>query len=106
MRICAIGKFPPIQGGVSMRTYWTAHGLAAYGHEVHVVTNAKEVASTIPNAYAGGRLGAMRGAGRQRFRNGALDRSDRPFTVLPPDGEPVCLQARRHLGPPPSRTAV
>ena len=25
-----------------MRTYWTAHGLAACGHEVHVVTNAKE----------------------------------------------------------------
>lgn len=42
MRICVVGKFPPIQGGVSMRTYWTAHGLAARGHEVHVVTNAKE----------------------------------------------------------------
>src|SRR5436309_16134192 len=25
-----------------MRTYWHAHGLAALGHEVHVVTNAKE----------------------------------------------------------------
>jgi glycosyltransferase involved in cell wall biosynthesis len=25
-----------------MRTYWAAHGLAARGHEVHVVTNAKE----------------------------------------------------------------
>ncbi|HKA70247.1 MAG TPA: glycosyltransferase [Xanthobacteraceae bacterium] len=43
MRIGIIGKFPPVQGGVSMRTYWTAHGLAARGHEVHVVTNAKEV---------------------------------------------------------------
>jgi glycosyltransferase involved in cell wall biosynthesis len=43
VRICVIGKFPPIQGGVSMRTYWSAHGLAARGHEVHVVTNAKEV---------------------------------------------------------------
>jgi glycosyltransferase involved in cell wall biosynthesis len=42
VRICVIGKFPPIQGGVSMRTYWSAHGLAALGHEVHVVTNAKE----------------------------------------------------------------
>ena len=42
MRICIIGKFPPIQGGVSVRTYWTAHALAARGHEVHVVTNAKE----------------------------------------------------------------
>jgi glycosyltransferase involved in cell wall biosynthesis len=26
-----------------MRTYWTAHALAARGHDVHVVTNAKEV---------------------------------------------------------------
>jgi glycosyltransferase involved in cell wall biosynthesis len=42
VRICVVGKFPPIQGGVSMRTYWTAHGLAQRGHEVHVVTNAKE----------------------------------------------------------------
>jgi glycosyltransferase involved in cell wall biosynthesis len=42
LRICIVGKFPPIQGGVSMRTYWTAHALAARGHEVHVVTNAKE----------------------------------------------------------------
>jgi glycosyltransferase involved in cell wall biosynthesis len=42
VRICVIGKFPPIQGGVSMRTYWAAHALAQRGHEVHVVTNAKE----------------------------------------------------------------
>ncbi len=42
MRICIIGKYPPIQGGVSVRTYWNAHDLAARGHEVHVVTNAKE----------------------------------------------------------------
>jgi glycosyltransferase involved in cell wall biosynthesis len=45
VKICIIGKYPPIQGGVSMRTYWHAHGLAALGHEVHVVTNAKEAAS-------------------------------------------------------------
>jgi glycosyltransferase involved in cell wall biosynthesis len=43
VRICIIGKFPPIQGGVSMRTYWTAQALAGRGHDVHVVTNAKEV---------------------------------------------------------------
>lgn len=43
MRICIIGKYPPIQGGVSARTYWAAHELAARGNEVHVVTNAKEV---------------------------------------------------------------
>jgi len=44
LKICIIGKFPPIEGGVSMRTYWSAHRLAARGHEVHVVTNAKEAA--------------------------------------------------------------
>jgi hypothetical protein len=43
MRICIIGKFPPIEGGVSMRTYWTAYALAARGHDAHVVTNAEEV---------------------------------------------------------------
>ena len=42
MRICIIGKYPPIQGGVSTRTYLAAHALAQRGHEVHVVTNAKE----------------------------------------------------------------
>ncbi len=42
MKIGIVGKFPPIEGGVSMRTYWTAHGLAKRGHSVHVITNAKE----------------------------------------------------------------
>lgn len=44
MRICIIGKYPPIQGGVSARTCRTAQALAERGHEVHVVTNAREVA--------------------------------------------------------------
>lgn len=43
MRICIIGKYPPIHGGVSAQTYWLARGLASRGHEVHVVTNAGEV---------------------------------------------------------------
>jgi glycosyltransferase involved in cell wall biosynthesis len=42
MRICILGKYPPIQGGVSVRTYWSAHRLAARGHDVVVVTNALE----------------------------------------------------------------
>jgi glycosyltransferase involved in cell wall biosynthesis len=45
--ICIVGKYPPIEGGVSMRTYWEAHGLAKLGHEVYVITNAKE--STPPH---------------------------------------------------------
>jgi hypothetical protein len=40
MRLCLIGKYPPIQGGVSARTYQLAHGLARRGHDVYVVTNA------------------------------------------------------------------
>jgi glycosyltransferase involved in cell wall biosynthesis len=43
MKVCIFGKYPPIQGGVSMRTYWMAHALAKRGHAVHVITNAKEV---------------------------------------------------------------
>jgi glycosyltransferase involved in cell wall biosynthesis len=43
MRICIVGKYPPIQGGVSAQTYWAARGLAGRGHQVFVVTNAAEV---------------------------------------------------------------
>ncbi|MCG2816099.1 MAG: glycosyltransferase [Pseudomonadota bacterium] len=35
-----ISKFPPIQGGISAKTYWMAQGLAEKGVMVHVVTNA------------------------------------------------------------------
>jgi hypothetical protein len=43
VRICIVGKYPPIQGGVSAQTYWAARGLAAGGHDVSVVTKAAEV---------------------------------------------------------------
>jgi glycosyltransferase involved in cell wall biosynthesis len=43
VRICAIVKYPPIEGGVSTQTYWMCRALAARGHEVFVVTNADEV---------------------------------------------------------------
>lgn len=43
MKICMITKYPPIEGGVSSRAYWTAKALGELGHEVHVVTNALEV---------------------------------------------------------------
>jgi|ERR1017187_10549493 hypothetical protein len=43
MRICAIVKYPPIQGGVAAQTYWMCRALAARGHDVFVVTNAAEV---------------------------------------------------------------
>jgi len=40
MRVLIIGKYPPIEGGVSARTYWLAHALAERDIEVSVVTNA------------------------------------------------------------------
>ena len=43
MRICAVIKYPPIQGGVSAQSFWLARGLADAGHEVFVVTNADSV---------------------------------------------------------------
>ncbi len=43
MKICIIGKYPPIEGGISSSTYWLAKNLGEKGHEVHVVTNALEV---------------------------------------------------------------
>ena len=39
MRICFISKYPPIQGGISAKTYWMAKGLAELGIEVHIITN-------------------------------------------------------------------
>lgn len=43
MKICVIGKYPPIEGGVSAQTYWMCRGLAERGNDVAVVTNAAEV---------------------------------------------------------------
>lgn len=38
-----ISKYPPIEGGVSTRTYWLAKALGERGIEVHIITNAQEV---------------------------------------------------------------
>ena len=43
LRVCVIGKYPPIQGGISAQCYWMCRWLAERGHEVDVVTNADEV---------------------------------------------------------------
>lgn len=43
LNICLIGKFFPIQGGVSKDNQWLAYTLALAGYQVHVVTNADEV---------------------------------------------------------------
>ena len=43
LKACFLVKYPPIEGGVSMHSYWLARGLAERGNQVHVVTNAAEV---------------------------------------------------------------
>ena len=43
LKICLIGKYFPIQGGVSKDNQWLAYFLAKAGFQVHVVTNAEEV---------------------------------------------------------------
>jgi len=53
MKICFIGKYPPIEGGTSSRLYWLARGLGLRGHEVHVVTNALEVEGEYRECFRG-----------------------------------------------------
>jgi glycosyltransferase involved in cell wall biosynthesis len=43
MNICILSKFPPIEGGVSTRTYWLSRGFAAAGMSVHVISNGNTV---------------------------------------------------------------
>lgn len=43
MKICFFSKYPPIEGGVSSKTYWLSRALGKRGVEVHIVTNALAV---------------------------------------------------------------
>src|SRR5205807_6967263 len=43
MKVLVIGKFPPIEGGVSAQTYWFCTALAQRGHQIEVITDAAEV---------------------------------------------------------------
>ena len=38
-KIALLSKYPPLEGGIAAKTYWLARGLAARGHEIHVITN-------------------------------------------------------------------
>jgi len=42
MKVCILGKYPPIQGGVSTCNYWLSRELGNKGHKIFVVTNAEE----------------------------------------------------------------
>lgn len=46
MRILFLGKYPPIEGGVSTESYWTTKALAEQGHTINIVTNALSVDSS------------------------------------------------------------
>jgi hypothetical protein len=35
MKLCIIGKYPPIQGGVSRENFWQTYALAQAGFDVH-----------------------------------------------------------------------
>ncbi len=39
MNICILSKFPPMEGGISAKSYWLARGYARAGMSVHVVSN-------------------------------------------------------------------
>ena len=38
-KIAFLSKYPPLEGGIAAKTYWLAHGLAARGHTIHVITH-------------------------------------------------------------------
>lgn len=59
-RITIVGKYPPIQGGVSASVYWTSLALARDQHEVQVVTNAEEVETEFRIYSDGSRSGRSR----------------------------------------------
>jgi hypothetical protein len=53
VRFLFLGKFPPVEGGVSGQAFWTVRALAAQGHSVDVVTNAREVEPTLAQLHYG-----------------------------------------------------
>lgn len=42
-KIAGIGKFPPLQGGISSKAYWLANAMAKRGHMIHMVTERTDV---------------------------------------------------------------
>ncbi len=39
LKLALLSRYPPIEGGISAKTYWLARGLTLRGHEVHVITH-------------------------------------------------------------------
>lgn len=42
-RILCLSKYPPIEGGISSKTYWLCRALAKKGHALHIVTDKTDV---------------------------------------------------------------
>ena len=42
-RIVYISKYPPLEGGISAKTYWLAQALGERGHHIHIVTDRKDI---------------------------------------------------------------
>ncbi len=69
MRIMIIGKFPPIQGGVSRLVYWATQDLAVRGNDVVIVTNAEEVEPGFRQVFLDEDFEQMPGHKRIRLEN-------------------------------------
>ena len=68
MKLLLFGKYPPIEGGTSSQTLNTVRLLAAAGHEVDVVTNAREAEASVRALMTPSddeRLRALEGAGQE-----------------------------------------
>jgi Glycosyl transferase 4-like domain len=53
-RFALVGKYPPIEGGVSADNFWLVQALADAGHGVSVITNADEVSPGYRAAFLAG----------------------------------------------------
>jgi glycosyltransferase involved in cell wall biosynthesis len=83
VNILVIGKYPPIEGGVSAYTFWLTRSLADQGHSVYVITNASEGEVSLSQMHYGADsswLGANGGPGNlQVFQTTPL----RPNSFIP-----------------------
>jgi glycosyltransferase involved in cell wall biosynthesis len=76
MRVTMIGKCPPLEGGVSRRTFDVACAIAAAGHQVSFFTNAAAAAATYTAAYDEEDLRHF-AAATHGMRHASLGRTDR-----------------------------
>lgn len=87
MRICLIGKYPPLEGQVSTIAYWLSRGLARRGHLICACTDAFDAPEPFRTFLLdddAGQLEGSFGAGKiSVLRTDAFDRTQ--FYVVPRD---------------------